>query len=75
MKQAIEAYNSVSASEEFRELERMRSKADNDMAQALRYERLEESKKWQAIVADKDAALAQQAALIAELQAQLQKAE
>jgi len=63
MKQAIGAYRSVSASPEFRELERMRSKARHDEAQAIKNaeERGEErgkkraDEKWQEVVADKDA--------------------
>ena len=68
MKQAIGAYRSITATPEFREMERLRSKARHDEAQALRKARLEgaemERKQWQNVVADKDA-------LIAELRAQL----
>ena len=85
MKQAIEAYKTVSASPEFLELERMRAKARNDEAQALHNARLEESKRWLAVVenkdieladkdaaiAGKDAAIADKDALIAELRARL----
>jgi predicted transposase/invertase (TIGR01784 family) len=39
MVQAVEAYRHVSASDEFKELERLRSKARHDEAQALMYER------------------------------------
>jgi predicted transposase/invertase (TIGR01784 family) len=41
MQQAIGAYRSVSAAPEFREIERLRSKARHDEAQALRHARLE----------------------------------
>jgi hypothetical protein len=78
MGKAIEAYRHVAASPEYRELERMRSKARHDEAQALMNARRQEEKKWQGIVADKDTtiaekdtALAEQAALIAELRARL----
>ena len=70
MKQAIGAYRHVSASPEFREIERLRSKARHDEAQALKNAecRGEEraDKKWENVIADKDA-------LIAELRAQLDK--
>jgi len=69
MSEAIGAYRHVAASSEFREVERMRSKARHDEAQALKNaeQRGEERAniKWQSVVADKDT-------LIAELQAKLQ---
>jgi predicted transposase/invertase (TIGR01784 family) len=79
MREAIGAYRRVTASPEFRELERMRSKARHDEAQALKNaeqrgeQRAEkrEAKKWQSVVADKDAAIADKDALIAELRARL----
>ena len=68
---AVEAYNGITATEEFRELERQRSKARRDEAQALRTARKlgaeTERQKWQGIVAEKDTALANQARIIAEL--------
>jgi len=64
LKQAIKAFRYVSASPEFREIERLRSKARHDEAQALKNARLEEQKKWESVIADKDA-------LITELRAQL----
>jgi hypothetical protein len=68
MGKAIEAYRHVAASPEYRELERMRSKARHDEAQALKNAERRgaenERGKWQEIVADKDA-------LIAELRARL----
>jgi predicted transposase/invertase (TIGR01784 family) len=58
MKQAIEAYRRVSVSPEFRELERMRSRARHDEAQALYNAEQrggeKERAKWQSVVADKD---------------------
>jgi predicted transposase/invertase (TIGR01784 family) len=74
MTQAINAYHSVVVSPEFKEYERLRAKARHDEAQALRNaERRGETRgeqaereKWQSVVAEKDA-------LIAELQAQLGK--
>ena len=78
MKQAIEAYREVTATDEFRELERLRFRAHHDEASALGHARREESKKWEGIVAEKDAALAEkdaalaeQAAALAELRARL----
>jgi predicted transposase/invertase (TIGR01784 family) len=41
MQQAIGAYRSGSATPEFREIERLRSKARHDEAQALKHARLE----------------------------------
>jgi predicted transposase/invertase (TIGR01784 family) len=69
--QAIEAYRQVSASDEFRELERMRFKARHDEASALGEARREEREKWQSIVADKDAALADKDAALADMGAAL----
>ena len=80
MKQAIEAYWNITASSEFRESERLRSKAHHDEAQALRKARLEEREKWQsvistknAMISDKDAMIADKDAMIAELRAQLKE--
>ena len=73
MKQAIKAYREVTATDEFRELERLRSRARHDEASALGHARREERKKWEGVVAEKDAALAEQAATIAQLRAQLEK--
>jgi len=43
MQQAIEAYRSITATTEFQEIERLRSKARHDEAQALHHARLMES--------------------------------
>ena len=68
MSQAIKAYRHVSATDEFKEIERLRSLARHNEASALGHARREgektEREKWQSVVADKDA-------LIAELRAQL----
>ncbi|MCL1792535.1 MAG: hypothetical protein FWG34_01560 [Oscillospiraceae bacterium] len=62
MKEAVGAYRHVSATPEFHELERMRSKARHDEAQALKNaeQRGEKraDKKWENVVADKDAIIA-----------------
>jgi len=87
MSEAVMAYRRVAVSPELRELERMRSKAGHDEAQAIYNAERKERERWQGVVAEKDAALAEkdtileeiktalaeQAALIAELQAQLKK--
>ena len=86
MKQAIEAYRSITASPEFRGMERLRSKARHEEAQALRKARLDEREKWRsaidavtadrdAVIADRDAAIANKDAMIAKLRAQIDKTE
>ena len=82
MEQAINAYRHVTATDEFKEMERLRSRARHNEAAALRHARTEgaetEREKWQGVVeeqaaalTEKDAALAEQAALIAELRKQI----
>jgi predicted transposase/invertase (TIGR01784 family) len=89
MNEAIGAYRHMSATDEFKEIERLRSRARHNEASALgnaerrgeeRGEQRERAK-WQSVVADlhdtvadKDAALANKDALIAELQARLNAA-
>jgi tRNA U34 5-carboxymethylaminomethyl modifying enzyme MnmG/GidA len=62
MQKAIEAYRSITATAEFRTLERMRADARHNEAAALGNARREgyseAAEKWQAVVADKDAAYA-----------------
>jgi predicted transposase/invertase (TIGR01784 family) len=77
MQEAIGAYRSITATSEFREMERLRSKARRDEAQALYHAELigEErgekrgekraDKKWQGVVADKDAEIAKLRAMLA----------
>jgi predicted transposase/invertase (TIGR01784 family) len=65
MKQAIEAYRQVTATDEFKELERQRHYAALNRTSALNYARRKEREKWQVVVAEKDT-------LIAELQAKLE---
>jgi len=65
MEQAIEAYRHVTATDEFKEMERLRSRARHNEAAALRNAAEIERKKWQGVVAE-------QAALIAQLQAKLE---
>ena len=71
MREAIDAYRQVTATDEFKEMERLRSRARHNEASAIGYAVDREREKWQGIVADKDAALAAQAAQIAELMARL----
>jgi predicted transposase/invertase (TIGR01784 family) len=72
MKQAIDAYRQVSATDEFKELERLRSRTRHNEASALGHARdeayREAEEKWQGIVADKDAS---HAAAIADKDASL----
>ena len=86
MNQALEAYRHVAASDEFKVLERMRSKARHDEAQALknaeRRGEVRANEKWQevvagkdALIADKDVLIASRDTLIAELLARLDKGE
>jgi len=75
MEQAISAYKKITVNPEFRELERQRSYARHNEAAALRHARdegrVEEREIWQGVVADKDAAIASQAAENERLRAQL----
>jgi len=70
MDQAIGAYRSITSTPEFREIERLRSKARHDEAQALKHaEELAEKReraKWQSVIAKKDAALANKDAALAD---------
>jgi predicted transposase/invertase (TIGR01784 family) len=66
MEQAIEAYRSITATEEFRRLERMRFDARCNEASALHNARCEEREKWQGVVAEKDTRIAQLEAQIAQ---------
>ena len=62
MASAVQAYRSLTTDEQFRELERMRSKALHDEASALGKARREATAKadakWQSVVAEKDAIIA-----------------
>ncbi|MDR3296339.1 MAG: Rpn family recombination-promoting nuclease/putative transposase [Clostridiales Family XIII bacterium] len=81
MEQAIGAYRAVSASEEFRELERLRDLARHNEASALANAERKATEiadaKWQGVVADKDAkwqgVVADKDAEIERLRAQLGK--
>jgi predicted transposase/invertase (TIGR01784 family) len=71
MNQAIDAYYSTTATEEFREMERLRAKARHDEAQALQNVEEREREKWQSVIADKDAELADKDAELAQLRSLL----
>ena len=71
MSQAIGAYRHVTATEEFKELERQRHYAAHNKASALGHARREERKKWQGVIAEKDAALADKDAALADKDAAL----
>jgi predicted transposase/invertase (TIGR01784 family) len=71
MSEAVNAYHSVTASAEFREMERLRIKTSHDEASALgnaeRRGEKREKAKWKSVIAEKDAALSEKDAIIAEL--------
>ena len=75
MEQVIEAYRKITATDEFKELERLRSRARHNEASALNHARLEgqreEREKWQKTIAEKDAENESLRAQIAELQTHL----
>jgi predicted transposase/invertase (TIGR01784 family) len=75
MNEAIEAYRSITATDEFKELERLRSLARHNEASALGHARDVERAKWQGVVREKDAVLAEKDALIEELQRKLKTAD
>ena len=70
MEQAINAYRSITAADEFKEIERLRSLARHNEASALGHARREERAKWQATLAK---VVAQKDAEIARLRAELGK--
>ncbi|MDR2670975.1 MAG: hypothetical protein LBC26_04575 [Oscillospiraceae bacterium] len=75
MKEAIRAYREIVVSPEFLEAERLRARARHNEASALlNAEQKGEARsdaRWQVVVADKDAALADKDAEIARLRALL----
>ena len=75
LSEAVNAYHSVTASAEFRELERLREKASHDEASALSNaeERgaQKERKKWKGVVAEKDAALSEKDTALSEKDAEI----
>jgi len=77
MEQAINAYERITVTPEFQEMERLRSLARHNEASALRHARKEgeqrEREKWQGVVADKDAKLADKDAKLASKDAELER--
>ena len=71
MEQAIEAYRHITATEEFQEIERLRSRARHNEAAALRHAAEVEREKWQDLIAQKDASLAQKDVSLAQKDATL----
>jgi hypothetical protein len=71
MTQMVNAYREIVNSPDYVDLERKREMNRLDEGQALRHAAEIERKKWQVVVADKDAALADKDARIAELLARL----
>ena len=75
MNQTIGAYRSITVTPAFREMDRLRSKARHDEAQALSHAAEEERKKWQSVVADlvadKDAIIADKDVALADKDAAL----
>jgi len=71
MTEAINAYQSIVVSPEFREVERLRAKARHDEAQALYHAKLEERKIWEGVMADKDTQLADKDTQLADKDTQL----
>jgi len=77
MEQAINAFNQITASPEFLEIERQLDKARRNEASALRNATAKaaakERMKWQSVIAGKDAEIASKDALIAELLARQER--
>jgi predicted transposase/invertase (TIGR01784 family) len=79
MREAIGAYRHVAATDEFKEIERLRSRARHNEASALRHARSEGYReaeetvnaKWQGVVAGLQDTVADKDAALAELQARL----
>jgi len=71
MEQTIKAFRQITATGEFKEIERLRSRARHNEAAALRHAAEVEREKWQGVVADKDAENEQLRIQIAELRARL----
>jgi len=66
MNEAIQAYHSVTATEEFRNLEWMRQKAAHDEAQALANARRQRDEFWQGVAKERDTAVAERNAIATE---------
>ena len=75
MEQAVKAYRHVTATDEFKNLERMRFDAACIEASALGNARRQEREKWQGVVAEKDARIANKDARIANKDARIAELE
>jgi predicted transposase/invertase (TIGR01784 family) len=73
MEQAVEAYKHITATDEFKEIERLRSLARHNEASALRHAAEVERAKWQKVVADNKAKIADNEAKIADKDAEIEK--
>ena len=71
MSQAIEAYREITTTEEFRYLERLRSRTQHDEAQALFNAERREREKWQSVILDKEAVIADKDTEIEQLRLEL----
>ena len=73
MKKAIRAYHRVTATDRFKEIERLRSLARHNEASALKKKEREVDAKWQGIVEEKEAENAELATENAKLRALLKE--
>jgi len=73
MEQAIGAYRQVTATEEFKELERQRHYAAHNKTSALGHARREERRKWQDVVSKKDVLIEEKEVLIGEKDVQIKE--
>jgi hypothetical protein len=62
--QAIEVYREITVSPEFRELERQYALARHNEASALAHAKRKEAEKWQSVIAERDARIAELEALL-----------
>ena len=71
LSEAVTAYNNITASSEFLEMERLRIKASHDEAQALYNAERKRDEHWQGVVAEKDEENEMLRKQLAELQAKV----
>jgi len=70
VEQVINAYTRITADAEFREIERQRELAWHNEASALKTRERKERMKWQGVVADKDAVIADMGTKLADKDAE-----
>jgi len=75
MNEVIKAYRQVTASPEYREIERIRLRASHDEAQALYNMERTVTERWMGEVANRDAMIANRDAMIADKNAELARME